>query len=196
MRNHLQRSGDNVEIQLPVLVGNIPGAPTRSLVFSGNFLHLLFGQLDDHRIVRLFRLRNRFGGKFSKPDVSVPDRVPVVLKGEGASAFTSGISMVLQPRCRTERLHVVLDEDTVVENGEASRLIDLPFLGELRCPKDDVVGLPFPRFATDIDEWRKLTIDGSRLAVGIGLVLVGIENLNFKQALQKNSAVAPPLPPP
>jgi len=56
--------------------------------------------------------------------------------------------------------------------------------------KDDVIGLPLSGRSAGVDERGILAIDGAGHSVGIGGVLIGIENLNFVEAHQKNAAVA------
>ena len=56
--------------------------------------------------------------------------------------------------------------------------------------EDDVVGLPLSRRTRRIHQRRILSVHRARLPIGISLVLVGIEHLDFVSAHQKHAAVA------
>ena len=58
---------------------------------------------------------------------------------------------------------------------------------------DDVVSLPFARRLGGIDQRGHLPVKRARLAVGIGLVLVGIDDLDLVHIVDQNPAVAPRL---
>src|SRR5690242_3497028 len=55
---------------------------------------------------------------------------------------------------------------------------------------DDVVGLPFTRFAAGVNQWSMLFINCCRLAVIVGLVFIRVEHLDLIAALQIDAAVA------
>src|SRR6266852_2842870 len=56
--------------------------------------------------------------------------------------------------------------------------------------KNDVVGLPLARRARRVDLRRELAIDGGGLAVGVGFTFVGVEDLDFVEAVEEDAAVA------
>lgn len=66
---------------------------------------------------------------------------------------------------------VVLHEYTVVEDGDGGGFDDLAIF-EDGAVEDDVVGLPFAGFASGVDEWWVLAVDGTGLSVGVGAVVV------------------------
>jgi hypothetical protein len=84
---------------------------------------------------------------------------------------------------------VILDKDAVVKDSDVGRAGKFAVF-ELGSMEDDVVGLPLSWLAAGINERGILTIDGAGHSVGIGWVLIGIENLNFVEAHQKDAAVA------
>src|SRR5215467_8650258 len=59
--------------------------------------------------------------------------------------------------------------------------------------KDNVVGLPLARLAAGVDQRSCNTIEGTCLPICVGLVLIGIKNLDFITTLQVNAAVPSPL---
>src|ERR1700728_4376881 len=56
--------------------------------------------------------------------------------------------------------------------------------------KQDVVSLPEARCAGCVHERRELPIDGARLAIGVGLILVRIQHLHLVAVVQEHAAVA------
>src|SRR5260370_9601066 len=56
--------------------------------------------------------------------------------------------------------------------------------------KNNVVGLPLPRRARSVHQRGVLAIDRRSLAVGVGLALVGVQDLRLVEPLQKDAAVA------
>src|SRR3954463_5812099 len=68
-------------------------------------------------------------------------------------------------------------------------MLQLP-IGKSRPVEDDVVGLPLSRRTRRIHQRRILSVHRARLPIGISLVLVGIEHLDFVSAHQKHAAVA------
>src|SRR6266446_8045829 len=77
-----------------------------------------------------------------------------------------------------------------MEGGDAGRAEEFAGGVESRTVKNDVVGLPLRGRTRGVDEGRELAVDGGSLAVGVGLAFVGIENLHFIQAVEKDAAVA------
>ena len=59
--------------------------------------------------------------------------------------------------------------------------------------KQDVVVLPFAGLTAGIGQRDTLFINGSCLSIGVGAVLVTIQNLNLVSVLQKNTAGPSPL---
>ena len=90
---------------------------------------------------------------------------------------------------RPHRRLVVVDQNAVPKHREIGRLNILLAI-EFRRLKDDVVGLPFARFARDVLQRRPLSVNGARLAVGVRRIVIGIEHLNLIAAHQQHAAVA------
>ena len=67
---------------------------------------------------------------------------------------------------------------------------ELAVLVEAGPAKGDVVGLPLSGRARGVGERRILAVNGPGLAVGVGIGLVGIEDLQLEQAHEENAAVA------
>src|ERR1039457_6826349 len=87
-------------------------------------------------------------------------------------------------------LGVVLNQNSIVQHGDGARLQHLPLVIETRGMKDNVIGLPFPGLAGDVDKGRILTVHGAGLTVEVGLVLIGVQDLEFVASLNDNAAVA------
>ena len=96
----------------------------------------------------------------------------------------------LEPGGGPERLLVVLHEDPVVEQGDPRRLQELAGRVEPGAAEGDVVGLPLAGRARGVEQGRILAVDRPRLAVGVGLGLVGVEHLDLELAHQEDAAVA------
>jgi len=80
--------------------------------------------------------------------------------------------------CGTGQFHVVLHQNAVIKDGDVGFPRHISFRIEARTVKNDVVGLPNPRRPGSIHQGRMLAINGGGFAIGIGHVIVGIENLN------------------
>src|SRR6266852_2761727 len=91
---------------------------------------------------------------------------------------------------RPGQLHVILNEDAVVEGGDAGWAQEFAGGVEARSVKNDVVNLPLAGRARGVYLGRELAVDGGGLAVGVGFVFVGVEDLDFVEAVEENAAVA------
>jgi hypothetical protein len=80
---------------------------------------------------------------------------------------------------RAVDFRVVLYQDAVVQRSDRGFFLDLAVVAEDRGVVNDVVSLPFAGFAACVDQRRILFINRAGLAVEIGLVVLGIEHLNF-----------------
>ena len=56
--------------------------------------------------------------------------------------------------------------------------------------EDDVVGLPLARRARGVDQRRVLAVDRAAPAVGVGRVLIAVEDLDLVAAEEEDAAVA------
>src|SRR5687767_414977 len=86
----------------------------------------------------------------------------------------------------------MMDHHPVMDHCCIGRLDKLAVL-EARRLEDDVVTLPLARFARCIHHGRILAVNRRRLAIGIGRIVPGIENLDLVAAHQKNAAIGAPL---
>src|SRR5712692_3906331 len=91
---------------------------------------------------------------------------------------------------RPGQLHVILNEDAVVEGGDAGWAQEFAGGVETRSVKNDVVNLPLAGRARGVYLRRKLAVDSGGLAVGVCLVFVGVEDLHFVEAVEENAAVS------
>lgn len=82
----------------------------------------------------------------------------------------------------------VMDDDSIVKNRDHGRSEDT-IAFEHRTTPDDVVALPLARFSAGIDEGRKLPVNRARDAIGVDGILKSIEDLDFVDADQEDSAV-------
>src|SRR5712692_9277687 len=91
---------------------------------------------------------------------------------------------------RPGQLHVILNEDAVVEGGDAGWAQEFAGGVETRSVKNDVVNLPLAGRARGVYLRGKLAVDSGGLAVGVCLVFVGVEDLHFVEAVEENAAVS------
>ena len=86
---------------------------------------------------------------------------------------------VLAPPVGTSyEFNMVLDEYAILKNGERSPPDDL-IAFENRTMENNILRLPLARFSADINQGNRPAVERSALAVGIGLVIVGIKNLHL-----------------
>src|ERR1700722_7240348 len=85
---------------------------------------------------------------------------------------------------------VVLDQNSILQHGDRGFLRQFAILIEPRGVENDIVGLPFTGFTADVNQGSILAVNGAGLAVEVGLVLVGVQNLEFVAPLENNAAVA------
>ena len=83
----------------------------------------------------------------------------------------------------------IVQQDAVQEYGEISGLYK--FLAfEFGRLEDDVVVVPLAGLVDGVHQRGPLAVDGSGLAVGVGGVLIRVEDLQFVAALENDSAIA------
>src|SRR5258708_36220078 len=88
---------------------------------------------------------------------------------------------------------IVLYQHAVLQDGDARSPQELAVGGEARPVPNDVVRLPLARTPAGIHQRRRLRIDSAGLAVGVGLVVERIEDLQLVFAHEVDAAVAPAL---
>ena len=114
----------------------------------------------------------------------------MVLQDQGQFLRVSPVYGYTPIRRRAPDRGIVLYQDPVVDHGNPCRRNHTAAAAEDRCGKNDIVRLPFARRQAGIDQRGYLFVDRSRLAIAVGLMLVGIQHLNFIQPLEKDAAVA------
>lgn len=137
-----------------------------------------------------FLRRSLAGLQLADPDISEAHGIAVILKRKREFIRSRFVRRPTSVCGRAGELDVVLHEDAVVKDGVARFAQELAVGIEARAVEDDVIPLPFARRARSVDLRWILTVDRGGLAIGVGSVVVGIENLNFVEALQKDAAVA------
>lgn len=116
----------------------------------------------------------------------------MVLEVNGASGFWLGVFPDSAVEGRAVEFLFVMDRDAVVNDG------DVGFFDQFAvCPtgvfKNDVVALPFAGRFAGVNSGRLLAVHSACLAVGVGGIVIGVQDLNFKVAKNDHAAVAPPL---
>lgn len=133
--------------------------------------------------------------QFPNPDVPEQDGVAVILQLQGALVGVGdvvGDGVGPAPAGAAGQFVVVMNEHAVMKDGEGGAFNDLiPF--EDGPMEDNIVGLPFSGFARGIDQGFLAPIERARLAVGIGGVFIGVQDLNFILPHEEHAAVAPSL---
>src|SRR5688500_12225719 len=140
------------------------------------------------RPARAALLRVRGGGGaagvvalgLADPDVAEADGVAVLVQLDRALG-AAGLVVVAEVLVAggAEELGLVVDQDAVVEDGGAGFAGDLAAFVPARAFEDDVVGLPLAGRARGVDHGRVLAVHRAGAAVGVGLVLVGVEDLDL-----------------
>lgn len=119
-------------------------------------------------------------------DVAEADRVAVVLEDDGAFGFMGLVSGECFEGDGAEDGGVVADQDAVMEYGEVGWGFEGVVLFKMWGFEDDVISLPIAGLAGGIDEKVSLTING----VGIGEIMLGVEDLDFVTAKHHDAAIA------
>src|SRR5476651_2814275 len=81
---------------------------------------------------------------------------------------------------------MVLHEHTIHKYRRIRRRLQRSVRIKYRRHPDDVIALPLARLSNRVDERNPLLINASCLAVDIGLVVVGIENLQLVSAVARS----------
>src|SRR5205807_10659544 len=123
--------------------------------------------------------------QFADPDVAVAHGMVVVLQRQRqlvGSWFVRRAHMV--PGGAGE-LDVVLHQNAIVKNGFARGARQLSRSVKARAVKNDVVGLPLARGTRSIEQRRILSVGGRGLSVGVGFVLVRVQNLRLVEPVEE-----------
>jgi hypothetical protein len=99
------------------------------------------------------------------------------------------VRQALKPIGWPPEFDIILYQDSIMKNCHPGRLQESPCLTEARSAKIDVVTLPFTWRTAYIEKRGILSVNRSSLPIGIGRVLVRIENLDFISTHQVDSTV-------
>ena len=82
MRDQLQRRSSNGKEKFAIALGYFPQPAVTAYIFT-NYFGLLIGcEGNDYWVVRFFRLSDILRRKLAEPDISISDRIAVILKRE------------------------------------------------------------------------------------------------------------------
>ena len=90
---------------------------------------------------------------------------------------------------RSLDLRILVDQDVVLVHGGAGLLHELAVGVEPRCAEEDVERLPLARGLRGDHLGRRLAVERAAL-VGLGLLAVGVQDLDLVAALHPDAAVA------
>src|ERR1041385_8494273 len=138
---------------------------------------------------RTLLLRLIISAQAANPNVAITHGLLVILEDQRIFLALRGILRKLAVNGGPHQLLVIVQQNAVEEHGRIGGLYQLA-VSEYRRLEYDVVALPFAGLASCICKRRPLSIERAGLAIGVGRILVGIENLNFVQALQEYAAIA------
>ena len=89
------------------------------------------------------------------------------------------IRRALLPDHRADRLGMVVDEHSVMEDREDRRCKEITRIAEARSTIEDIDRLPLPRRPAGIHHWWVLAVERTHHAVGIRDIHVRIEDLDL-----------------
>ena len=128
--------------------------------------------------------------QLADPDIAESDGIAVILEGDGLTHIMRSIGRADMVSGGAGQLAIPLDDYAVEDHRDVSLGNEFVAI-KARGDVDDVVGVPFTGFVDGVHHGRILTIDSAGETVGVGLVVVGIQNLDFiAVAAQKDTAVA------
>lgn len=120
-------------------------------------------------------------GKLPNPDITVSHRVTVVLQRDRpfvAMRLEVGYSVWTSPAGTSLQHDIVMDKHAVMKYDEC-RLSDDLVIFESRPVENDIIRLPLARLSAGVDQRNRPAVERNALAIGIGLVIVGIKNLDL-----------------
>ena len=85
---------------------------------------------------------------------------------------------------------IVEQKHTILNNGNSWAHAICTILVENRGVVDDIVNIPLAWLAHSICQRHHLLVDATRLTIGVGLVVVVIQNLHLVLILQEYTAIA------
>lgn len=135
---------------------------------------------------------NLCGSNLSNPDIAIAHRISVILKPY-TSCFVRFVYWKSNVFRGSPNCHVVQRQCAVVHHSNVGRFNYPALLIESWRSKKDVVGLPFSRFFTGINEGDMLLVYRTCLSVRIRLIFKIIQHLNFIALLQEYPTITPAL---
>ena len=129
--------------------------------------------------------------KVADPDVSKSHRVPMFIQFDGSlGRVRPGIISHSPIRGVPVEILSMMHHDAVVDDGNVRAFDEFAFSIPAGPFEDNVVGLPLSgRFGGVFQRWL-LSIHGRHHAVGIGLVLITVQNLDFISSENIHAVVA------
>ena len=128
--------------------------------------------------------------EFADPDVAILDGVVVPLQHEGGfGGMVLGVAGSFLMHGGSLQVLGCLHDDAVEEDRDLRGGDHFAVFGDGGF-EDDVVALPFALRGSGIDEGWELSVDGTGLAIGVGLVGVAFHHLDFVFAHEKDAGVA------
>ena len=128
--------------------------------------------------------------QLADPDVAESDGIAVILEGDGLTHIMRSVCRAFMVSGGAGQFTIPLDDYTIEDHRDmclGNEFVAVKARGDV----DDVVGVPFTGFVDRVHHGRILTIDSAGETVGVGLVVVGIQHLDFiAVAAQENTAVA------
>lgn len=143
-------------------------------------------------LVRLFELG--FGlvvfTEGANPDVAEADGVAVFVEFQAAFGSVLGVGRNVSVGGSAMEFLAVVHHRPVVYDGEVTFFGKFTGIVPAGGFEYDVVGLPFAGWFGSIYSGRELAVNGAGLAVRIGFVVVGIEDLHFVAAKDVYAVIA------
>ena len=126
--------------------------------------------------------------KIHNPDVSVRNSVTVILKHKRTASNSLVIGDTAGSNVR--KLNVIVNYDTVLDNGNSAVLANFVALVEARSTENYIVCLPLKGRKTSVAKRSMYLINTGTIVVLRILYAVGVKNLALIAAVDVNAAVA------
>src|SRR5581483_1230454 len=119
--------------------------------------------------------------QFSYPDVAEAERFALVavrlqFDRRPVKLFVKGLADIAR---LAFQFKMILYNYSIEEHGRVRRRLHRSIIVEGRSGPDDIVDLPLSRLARRICQWDRLLVKAARHAIYVGLIVVGIKDLQF-----------------
>ena len=114
----------------------------------------------------------------------------MILEADRPSCRRRDVRIDLLVGCRSPEGRGIVNEHTVVKDRHGRRLVQCSTRRESGRREGHIVGLPLARRSGRVDQRRVLTVQRCGLTVGIGRVLMTVQDLDFEFSQHENAAVA------